>query len=115
MIPEVCSKNPQITFFMYHYIRDHDKKDDLFTKDLSVPPVLFSAHMRRVEQFAESGKIILMTGSEFLKAEQENCFPEGIIWVFTADDGWSDMYNSLVPIADRYHIPFFLGIIVGDV
>lgn len=113
--PKICSKDPHITFFMYHYIRDHDTKDNTFTKDLSVSPGLFSIHMKQVEQLAQSGNIVLMTGWAFLQAEKENCFPERPIWIFTADDGWIDMYDSLVPIASASRVPFFLGIITGDV
>lgn len=56
-----------------------------------------------------------MTDSEFMKAKVSKCFPEKPIWIFTADDGWIDMHDSLVPIASKYHVPFFLGIITGNV
>jgi peptidoglycan/xylan/chitin deacetylase (PgdA/CDA1 family) len=39
------------------------------------------------------------------------CFPGETIWIFTADDGWSDMHDTLFPIAKRYGVPFFVGII----
>lgn len=52
-----------------------------------------------------------MNGDDFLKALDKNCFPSKNIWIFTSDDGWSDTYTDLFPIAHEYRVPFFLGII----
>lgn len=110
-----CTTYPKITFFMYHYIRDHDPKDNASTKDLSVPPALFEEQMKKVKSLVDSWDVVIMTDSEFKKAKISKCFPEKPVWIFISDDGWIDTYDSLVPIATKYHIPFFLGIITGDV
>lgn len=52
-----------------------------------------------------------MHGDTFISSLKSGCFPGKNIWIFTADDGWIDMKDSLVPIATLHHIPFFLGII----
>lgn len=56
-----------------------------------------------------------MTGEEIEGSIQSGCFPGENIWIFTSDDGWSDSFTDLAPIADRYRVPFFLGIIAGDI
>lgn len=108
-----CVQNPKITFFMYHYIRNNDTRDTPTTTGLSVPPTLFDAQMAEVERLKEAGKITLMNGEKFLDALDSNCFPGKTVWIFTADDGWIDMHDFLVPIATKYQIPFFLGIITS--
>jgi hypothetical protein len=57
---KICIKNPHIEFFMYHYIRDHDPKDTLFTKELSVPPAVFEEHMRKIKSLAKQKRVTLM-------------------------------------------------------
>jgi peptidoglycan/xylan/chitin deacetylase (PgdA/CDA1 family) len=52
-----------------------------------------------------------MKGVDLMASLQSGCFSGDHIWVFTSDDGWSDTYDQLVPIAREYAIPFFLGII----
>lgn len=54
-----------------------------------------------------------MNGSDFLNAVKKQCFPAKHIWIFTSDDGWSDTYSDLYPIANEYRVPFFLGIITN--
>ncbi len=98
---------------MYHYIRNNDTRDTPTTTGLSVPPTLFDTQMAEVERLKETGKITLMNGEKFLDALDSNCFPGQNIWIFTADDGWIDMHDFLVPIATKYQIPFFLGIITS--
>ena len=109
----ICIKNPQVEFFMYHYIRDHDPHDTATTKELSVAPSLFEAHMQKVESLAKEKKITLMKWDEFLESLKSGCFPWKNIWIFTADDGWIDMRDSLVPLASKHEVPFFLGIITN--
>jgi len=111
--PPKCIQNPKITFFMYHYIRNNDTRDTPTTTGLSVPPALFDTQMAEVERLKETGKITLMNGDKFLDALDENCFPGKNIWIFTADDGWVDTNDFLVPIATKYQVPFFLGIITS--
>lgn len=115
IIPQdkLCIKDPNIEFFMYHYIRDHDPHDNFYTKDLSVAPVLFEAHMLEIESLAKEKKIYLMQWNDFIYALDSWCFPGKNIWIFTADDGWIDMKDSLVPIVSRHGIPFFLWIITN--
>jgi peptidoglycan/xylan/chitin deacetylase (PgdA/CDA1 family) len=43
--------------------------------------------------------------------ERENCYNNAHIFIFTADDGWSDTYDTLVPITGIYDVPFILGIV----
>ncbi len=112
---QTCRENSKVDFFMYHYIRDWDTHDTLGTKSLSVPPKLFREHMKKIRTLADSGVITLIDGPDFLEAVRKKCFPGKNIWVFTADDGWSDMADSLVPIASEYRIPFFLGIITDRI
>jgi peptidoglycan/xylan/chitin deacetylase (PgdA/CDA1 family) len=43
--------------------------------------------------------------------ESQKCYDNTHIFIFTADDGWSDIYDTLVPITGIYDVPFVLGII----
>lgn len=110
-----CIPRPDIHFFMYHYIRDADPYDTPSTQDLSVSPALFEAHMQKVRSIADTWKIMLMIGEDFERSIRSGCFPGENVWIFTADDGWSDSFTDLAPIATRYQVPFFLGIIAGDI
>lgn len=56
-----------------------------------------------------------MNGTDFIKAIAKKCFPAKHIWIFTSDDGWSDTYTDLFPIAHEYAVPFFLGIIANRI
>lgn len=96
---------------MYHYVRTHDPRDNAATTDLSIDPKDFRIHMQYIQELRKDGKIYTMNGPDFLKALDANCFPAKHIWIFTSDDGWSDTYTDLFPIAHEYNIPFFLGII----
>ncbi len=107
----ICIRDPNIQFFMYHYIRDHDHRDNATIKELSIAPNLFEKHMQEIEALAKKGLITLMHGDAFIKSQQSWCFPGKKIWIFTADDGWIDMKDSLIPIATIHRVPFFLGII----
>lgn len=109
--PKPCVRNPDIQFFMYHYIRSHDPHDNASTQDLSVDPEDFRTEMSYVRDRANEWKITLMNGVDLIASLQSRCFPGNHIWVFTSDDGWSDTYTNLVPIAKEYWVPFFLGII----
>jgi hypothetical protein len=60
VISKICIKNPHVEFFMYHYIRDQDPKDNIFTRELSVSPTIFEIHMKKVADLASKKKIILM-------------------------------------------------------
>lgn len=110
-----CIAHPHIEFFMYHYIRDKDSRDTPITARLSVSPALFESHMQTIAALRDQGKITLMHGEDFVRAFNSSCFPGDNIWVFTADDGWSDTYDTLFPIAKKYNIPFFVGIIGGKI
>lgn len=46
--PPPCITDPDIQFFMYHYIRAHDPRDNIFTTDLSVDPKDFRTHMQYI-------------------------------------------------------------------
>ncbi len=61
-IPEktLCIKNPQVRFFMYHYIRDYDIHDNQTTKNLSVPPKVFEEQMQKIQSLVNDKKITLM-------------------------------------------------------
>lgn len=96
---------------MYHYIRDDDPLDTTITHNLSIPPSVFDAQMSFVEKLAKSGSITLMKGNEFMNALKSDCYPSEHVWIFTDDDGWSDTYSDLMPIATNHGIPFFFGII----
>ena len=108
---KVCVKNPNVQFFMYHYIRDYGPRENPMTKNLSTPPALFEAHMQKIQSLANAKSISLMQWDDFLEGVRSGCFPARNIWILTADDGWIDMRDYLVPIATKYSIPFFLGII----
>lgn len=114
-IPGKCVKNPKISFFMYHYVREDDIHDSRTTHNLSVTPNNFREHMVMVRKLADERKITLMTGVDFEKSFQENCFPAEKIWIFTSDDGWVDSAEKLVPIATKYRIPFILWIIAESI
>lgn len=111
----ICVENPNIQFFMYHYIRDDDIRDNSITHDLSVPPAIFDSQMQYVEKLAASRSVTLMNGADFLTALDTKCFPGKNIWIFTDDDGWSDAYTDLARIAEKHHIPFFFGIIANRI
>ncbi len=111
--PKICVENPKVHFFMYHYIRDDDTHDTHGTHELSIPPNLFEKQMEKVHALAASGSVSLMQWTEFLSALKEHCYPGKEIWIFTDDDGWIDTYASLYPIAKKYEVPFFLGIIAN--
>ena len=96
---------------MYHYVREDDPHDAPVTHSLSVTPKNFDSHMQIVSALAKQKKISLMTGEDFEKAMENNCFPSAKIWIFTADDGWIDTFTDLAPIAEKYQIPFIFGII----
>lgn len=98
---------------MYHYIRYHHENDSPMLKSLSVEPNTFEEQMKTVSELEKTGKIALMTGDDFLKALENNCFPHKKIFIFTADDGWSDNFYTLAPIAEKYNIPFIFGIVSG--
>ena len=106
-----CIPHPHIEFFMYHYIRDKDSRDTPITARLSVSPAFFESHMQTIAALREQRKVTLMHGEDFIRALDSSCFPSDTIWVFTTDDGWSDTYATLFPIAKKYNIPFFVGII----
>lgn len=115
-IPEkICIQHPEISFFMYHYIRDDDQKDIVTTHELSVPPGVFREQLAYIRSLAQNKSITLMNGDDFLKSFESRCFPGKRIWIFTSDDGWQDTYTDLVPIAREYNVPFFLGIIVNRI
>ena len=92
---------------MYHYIRGDDAHDTPGTHKLSIPPNVFEEQMQLIHRLETTGLITLMRGQDFLTAEKSRCYPGKNIWIFTADDGWVDSYNSLYPIAKKYQIPFF--------
>jgi len=102
-----CIKNPEISFFMYHYIRDDDIHDNSTVHNLSIPPSLFDEQMREVAKLRDESTISLMYGSDFIESWKKNCFEKKKIWIFTTDDSWSDTYSHLAPIAKSYDIPFF--------
>lgn len=108
-----CITDPEIQFFMYHYIRDHDPRDNIFTTDLSVSPANFRLQMNHIQSLRKEWRIYTMNGSDFIAAKERKCYPAKRIWIFTSDDGWSDTYTNLFPIATEYNIPFFLGIITN--
>ena len=110
-----CYTGAKVTVFMYHYIREHDPHDDSIVRDLSVVPAEFEKHMDFFEKLATQNRITLMQGTEFFNSLKNNCYPSKNIALFTADDGWSDSFESLFPIASKYHIPFFLGIIASKI
>ena len=111
--PEICIRDPKVRFFMYHYIRGDDTRDTRGTHELSIPPDIFEEQMQVIHRLETTGLITLMRGQEFLTAEKSRCYPGKNIWIFTADDGWVDSYNSLYPIAKKYQIPFFFWIIAN--
>jgi peptidoglycan/xylan/chitin deacetylase (PgdA/CDA1 family) len=93
---------------MYHYIRETDTRDAPSTRDLSMDPQDFRKHLSYIQQLEKEKKIHLMNGIDFYNSLSTGCFPAKNIWIFTSDDGWSDTYTNLVPIATEYHIPFFI-------
>lgn len=100
---------------MYHYIRDDEVHDNPATRNLSVTPANFRAHMEIVSRLAKEQEISLMNGADFADAFQKDCFPAENIWIFTSDDGWKDNATYLLPIASEYKVPFIFGIISGKV
>jgi hypothetical protein len=60
VISKTCIKNPHIEFFMYHYIRDHDGRDNAIVKELSVSPALFEEHMKKIVSLREQKRITLI-------------------------------------------------------
>jgi hypothetical protein len=48
--PPPCITNPDIQFFMYHYVRAYDPRDNIFTTDLSVEPKNFKTHMQYIQE-----------------------------------------------------------------
>lgn len=110
-----CTKNPEIAFFMYHYIRDDEPADNKMTRNLSVTPQNFESHMQTVAELAKSWKITLMKWDDLVQAMKMNCFPGKKIWIFTSDDGWVDSADYLAPIAAKHQVPFIFGIISGKV
>lgn len=108
---QICFREPEIDFFMYHYIRSHDERDNSATQDLSIDPTAFRTHMSYVRSLVSEWKVSVMNGNDFIDSVESGCFPWTNIWVFTSDDGWSDSYDALFPIAREYNIPFFMGII----
>jgi hypothetical protein len=48
--PHPCITDPDIQFFMYHYVRAHDPRDNIFTTDLSVDPKDFRTHMQYIQE-----------------------------------------------------------------
>lgn len=111
----ICFSSPEVKVFMYHYVRDDDPRDTPSTRSLSVTPDNFDAHMQSIRRLANKQKITLMNGDDFVSAFEKRCFPSKNIWIFTADDGWSDNVEYLAPIAEKYNIPFIFGIISGVV
>lgn len=114
-VASTCIKNPYINYFMYHYVRSHDPRDNASTRDLSIDPSDFRKHMSYIRNQADTKSITLMRGVDFIASIKSGCFPGNHIWIFTSDDGWSDTYDQLVPIAREYQIPFFLGIITDRI
>lgn len=110
-----CIKNPEISYFMYHYIRDDDKRDTSITRWLSIPPKIFENQMKTVQRLATEEKIYLMRWDEFEQSMLKNCFTKSPVWIFTADDGWMDTYTELFQIVQSYQIPFFIGIITSKI
>lgn len=110
-ISKICIHEPEIDFFMYHYIRSHDIHDAESTRDLSVDPRDFRTHMQYISDISKDRKITLMNGIDFIESLESGCFPWKRIWIFSSDDGWSDTYENLFPIAREYQIPFFFWII----
>ncbi len=108
---EICIRDPQVRFFMYHYIRDDDTRDTHGTRELSIPPNLFEGQMQAIHRLESAGLVTLMRGKDFVKAVRSGCYPGRNIWIFTDDDGWIDSYTNLYPIAKKYHIPFFFWVI----
>jgi peptidoglycan/xylan/chitin deacetylase (PgdA/CDA1 family) len=108
-----CIKEPDIQFFMYHYVRTHDPRDNAATTDLSIDPWNFREHMKYVQKLRNDWIVYTMNWSELIEAIQRDCFPAKRIWIFTSDDGWIDSYTDLFTIAHEYRVPFFIGIIAN--
>jgi peptidoglycan/xylan/chitin deacetylase (PgdA/CDA1 family) len=111
----ICIRDPQVSTFMFHYIRDYDPRDTAITKWLSIPPAIFDEDMKTIDTLRKKWLITLMNGEEFLNSWTTGCYPGKNIWIMTSDDGWSDSYIALMPIAKKYQIPFFFGIITKKV
>ncbi len=110
-----CIKNPEITFFMYHYIRDDDIHDNSTVHNLSIPPTLFDAQMKEIGKLRDESIVSLIHGDDFIQSWKDKCFTSKKIWILTTDDSWSDTYTSLAPIARKHSIPFFFGAIENRV
>lgn len=111
----ICITDPSVSVFMYHYVRDDDPNDTPSTRDLSVTPERFEAHMRAVAGIRDAGRAVVMNAEDFLRAYTTRCFPHRHIWLMTSDDGWIDSATHLAPRAEQYRIPFLFGIISSKV
>ncbi len=70
-----CIRDPDIQFFMYHYIRFNDPNDAKSTQDLSVDPRDFETQLSYVRKQADTNQITLMLGNDFSSSVKNGCFP----------------------------------------
>ena len=108
-----CQSWANVYVIMYHYIREPDKRDSNIVARLSVPIGPFREQMKKAHELVLKDIIAIHNLSEVEKMEKNHCYTHKNIFVFTADDGWSDTYDILAPIAREYKIPFSFSIISG--
>lgn len=70
-----CIRDPDIQFFMYHYIRFNDPHDAKSTQDLSVDPRDLDIQLSYIRKQADANQITLMLGNDFLSSVKNGCFP----------------------------------------
>lgn len=70
-----CIRDPDIQFFMYHYIRFNDPYDAKSTQDLSVDPRDLDIQLSYIRKQADANQITLMLGNDFLSSVKNGCFP----------------------------------------
>lgn len=114
--PSIPEKKPCVTggkvyTMMYHYVREPDPRDSKIVANLSVPVEHFRRQMKMARELADKWTIALASLKDLEDMKTNKCYTHKNIFIFTADDGWSDSYDVLAPIANEYKIPFAFSII----
>jgi len=95
---------PEMPIFMYHHIRDYDKKDDAIGFNLSVPPSSFS---NQLDSMIEKG----YTTVNFQDIENGNMPDKPIMLTF--DDGYQNFYTNAYPELKKRNMKAVVFVISG--
>lgn len=91
-------RSAQVPILMYHYLSEVPLNADIYRRDLSVTPELFSAHLDRIA--AEGYTVIRLYDLAAFLLQGTPLPPKAIVLTF--DDGYRDNYENALPILRKH-------------